>query len=682
MHDLKAIRFIEGTKVSHDYQGNVVNTFSYRQLCEAGNPAIGIPCRQNCLMVIDVDVPGVKHQKDGRPFWSAFCRDYGVPDTYVVRTPGMGYHFYFRLPESVNPETFNPPAEIGHGCDIKWNGWVGAPPSKGYEIVSGNLTTIATMPPQMMAYIASLVQNKPKPGPVGGGAIVDLHRPFSPSQIEELRKQMQWMQTNASLSRAEWRDGLFALKAGCTDEAVLDELTLLWTMNKAYVPGDEHMARDMVSRASAHGSIGPGSIFAIIKNVQTLQGVVKVDTPFTVQEIFDRAGIIPYDSKGNFKVEPSESNAAALIGGIFAEEDLYHDVRTDLYIFKGRSISDAELVNLVTPMIQRPTTGLGLEKFRKMVIASGLEILMAARQVDPHRRMLQSLVWDGKPRIETFFSDYFGVEDNEYFRAVGRNFWTALAGRGLQPGCKFDNMVVLEGLEGIRKSSVVEAIGGEYTFCPTKHNSLQDLDELRKMHQSVLVELPELLGLIGRPANEVKGFLSLRFDSIRALFARKAMKHPRGFVFIGTTNDAKYLQKDLGKRRFWPVPIPHHVRSINTAAISAHRDQLFAEGARCFLDGVQYHDVPKDYHEKLINERLAEEPLIGPIQDIARGLHEFSTAEMYRHLEAGSYVTRGFTAAMQTRIELALIRSGFDCTSDGRGGKKWFRQEVALASFI
>ena len=99
MLDLKAVRyFYDGKKkVSHDYEGTNVVTFSYRELMEKQVPYVGIPAKQNNFIIIDVDVPSDSHKHDGRAWWIKFAQEANLAPTYTVRTPTGGYHFYYLL---------------------------------------------------------------------------------------------------------------------------------------------------------------------------------------------------------------------------------------------------------------------------------------------------------------------------------------------------------------------------------------------------------------------------------------------------------------------------------------------------------------------------------------------------------------------------------------------------------
>jgi hypothetical protein len=386
-----------------------------------------------------------------------------------------------------------------------------------------------------------------------------------------------------------------------------------------------------------------------------------------------------FDKSGNLRIEGSESNAASLLGAMFDEKTLYHDVRNDLYMFKGKCYSDTQLVNMFLPMIQSATYGLGLEKFRKSAISGGLEVLMSARARDPHAEYLKALVWDGVPRVESFFAKYVGAEDSEYIRRVSKNFWTALAARGVAPGTKFDVIVILEGDEGLRKSTLVESIGHQYTFVSSKKDAMDNEDELRKMHQAIIVEFPELLGILHQDGEKVKGFLSMKSDHMRSLYAKKAMDIPRGFVFVGTTNSKRYLRLEMGSRRYWPVTIPKGKRAdIN--AIGADRDQLFAEGLHHFREKFECWAMPNELLDPVTQGKQVGEALDMPIRSAVASFEgDFTVVDIYRHLEAGGFIARGLTSAIKNRIEGVLSRHA-EMYVDSANQERW-KKRSAISQF-
>jgi hypothetical protein len=179
------------------------------------------------------------------------------------------------------------------------------------------------------------------------------------------------------------------------------------------------------------------------------------------------------------------------------------------------------------------------------------------------------------------------------------------------------------------------------------------------MHQSVIVELPELMGLVNESPEKVKAFLAKPFDHIRALFARKAVKNLRGFVFVGTTNSDKYLSAAMGVRRFWPVRIPRSVKAIKMSQIKADRDQLFAEAIHMFRDGYQYWNMPSEHLVALVEDRVIDEPLIQPIKEMLPILGEqWTSTDVYRRLEGLGYITKGLSSAVVQRIDSSLAKLG------------------------
>ena len=62
----------------------------------------------------------------------------------------------------------------------------------------------------------------------------------------------------------------------------------------------------------------------------------------------------------------------------------------------------------------------------------------------PVKDYLDDLHWDGVNRIDKWLIDYGGAEDTEYTRAVSALMLVAAVRRVRCPGCKFDEMVVIE----------------------------------------------------------------------------------------------------------------------------------------------------------------------------------------------------------------------------------------------
>lgn len=184
--------------------------------------------------------------------------------------------------------------------------------------------------------------------------------------------------------------------------------------------------------------------------------------------------------------------------------------------------------------------------------------------------------WDGVGRIDSWLTDYLGVAPTPFVRAVGAIFLTAAVRRTRDPGCKFDELMVLEGPQGINKSSAMAAL------CPVQEwfsedftVSMNSKELLETTEGKWIVEAPELSNLQKGEVEHVKHLLSRRFDRARLAYGRTAVERGRQWVAVGTVNDDTYLSDATGNRRFWPV----RCGKIDLAAIERDRAQLWAEAA-------------------------------------------------------------------------------------------------------
>ncbi len=181
------------------------------------------------------------------------------------------------------------------------------------------------------------------------------------------------------------------------------------------------------------------------------------------------------------------------------------------------------------------------------------EIMNVAHMNSFHvvRDFLNTLEWDGIKRMETLFIDYLGAEDMPYTRAVTRKMLIAAVGRVFRPGLKFDNMVVLEGRQGLGKSYLLKKLGGKW-FSDSL-TTVQGKEAYEQLRGSWIIEMSELAALKKSEIEPVKQFISKQVDCYREAYGRRISEFPRQNIFIGTTNEVTFLRDRTGNRRFWPV---------------------------------------------------------------------------------------------------------------------------------
>jgi predicted P-loop ATPase len=192
---------------------------------------------------------------------------------------------------------------------------------------------------------------------------------------------------------------------------------------------------------------------------------------------------------------------------------------------------------------------------------------------------LRGLKWDGVQRVDGWLSAYLGVEDNEYARAVGSRWLISAVARIFRPGAKADCCLILEGPQGIRKSTALRTLAGE--FFTDELADLGSKDAAMQTRGVLIIELSELDSLSHSEVARIKAFMSRTTDRFRPPYGMRLVESPRQCVFAGTVNHSTYLRDETGARRFWPITCG----GIEVEALARDRDQLWAEAKAKFEAG-------------------------------------------------------------------------------------------------
>jgi len=215
------------------------------------------------------------------------------------------------------------------------------------------------------------------------------------------------------------------------------------------------------------------------------------------------------------------------------------------------------------------------------------------RAYHPVRDYLDHLPpWDKTPRVDTVFIDYLGAEDTPYTRAVTRKTLVAAVARVKRPGIKFDNIPVLNGNQGIGKSTLIAKLGREWYSDSLSISDMKDKTAPEKLQGNWLLELSEMAGIKKMDVETVKSFASRIDDKYRPSYGRVVESHPRQCVIIGTTNnDGGFLRDVTGNRRFWPI------RATGEGA-KRPWDLSDAEVAQIWAEAIAYFDAGEELYLK------------------------------------------------------------------------------------
>lgn len=249
------------------------------------------------------------------------------------------------------------------------------------------------------------------------------------------------------------------------------------------------------------------------------------------------------------------------------------------------------------------------------IAAEAVQLLAMRDRRDPVVEYLKSLKWDGVPRIDTWLLRLAGAQDTLFNRAAGKRTLIAGVARAFNPGCKHDPALVLEGPQGLQKSSLVRALApnGEW-FTDRLDGEVGSKDSMQSLAGRWIVELAEMTGMTRGEARSIKGFMASGDDKYRPSYGRRTVSHPRRCIFIGTINpegDGSYLTDTTGGRRFWPVKCT----KIDIETAKDERDQMWAEAVARYQNGEQWWLTGEEETEakEVQSDRTVDNPWVARV---------------------------------------------------------------------
>lgn len=364
---------------------------------------------------------------------------------------------------------------------------------------------------------------------------------------------------------------------------------------------------------------------------------------------------------------------------LFAIKDFY-GADTPWGGVKGKEITDYDILLL--------KQWLGSEwKYEptNVIIEEAVSLACGKNEYHPVRDFIDNLEWDGVSRLDFWLKKYLGaVGPRKYLQAVGVKTLTAMIKRIYEPGCKFDHVLILEGEQGIGKSTVVNTLAAPWFS--DQDLTVGDKDTVLAIQANWIMELGELSSMGKADTDLMKAFVARRVDRIRAPYGKKTQDYPRQCIFIGTTNNDEYLKDKTGNRRYWPVK----VKEIAFDELEADRDQLLAEAKFCYeLGEPLYLEDPDVAELAKIEQGIREER--DELENILMKVldhNEEKAAEGFNLSDLAEWDGEGFTniglISIKTKYDQmrlgACLRSlGYERRQERRGDnrlKKWYKKEA------
>ena len=239
-------------------------------------------------------------------------------------------------------------------------------------------------------------------------------------------------------------------------------------------------------------------------------------------------------------------------------------------------------------------------------LADALQIYFKDHRRNPLLDILEELEWDGKPRVEQFLHDVMKAEDSEYVRECSRLIFAGGVHRAYEPGCKFDDMIVLIGGQAAGKSTIVRWLNLDDIFF-REIKTISGKEGIEAIRGVWIGEVAELMAMTRvKEAEAVKAYITSQEDSYRPPYGKHVQTIPRRCMFIGTTNNPQFLTDKTGNRRFYPVKVSSLAYQLydNEAIVKEYILQAWAEAVYLYKEGKLQPFARKEVLEQI---RAAQE---------------------------------------------------------------------------
>ncbi len=578
---------------------------------------IGLSLQASGLVCVDVD--SYKHDCA----FEDFIKDKKIPQTLIQRSASGGTHYIFKA-----CKTAVYPGKLCQGVDVKYAGYILLSPSvfNGGEYSWQNDLPPAKAPEWLRKQGKAVTPAKtPVPW------LVDL-------KLKDLRRVTEdegWHNTILKLVAS------MVAKGG--DDNSIHALTDVLTTKDYSVAETRQEVQKMIDGARSK-QFGSGLPSAPQKGViETQRGNVISNHHNVYTTLLERSPwsqVFAHDELAGRKMIMSKPPGE----------------RGNPKFFKPRQLKESDYVKVIKWLNQN-----GFPSINKHLVIDCVQELCEENIISPVRHYLEGLSFDpnkDEPQLSIWMETYLGVkprseEEKLYVQAVSRLSLIQAAARALNPGCKADSVPILEGGQGIGKSTAIRVLHGAEWFGDALP-SMGHKDASDYIRGKWGIELAELAFQQKAEIEAQKAFISRREERFRPPYGREEIFYPRRCVFWGTTNRTDYVRDDTGNRRFLPI----RTNQVDVNGLEANRDKLWAEAVFYFEKGEQYWlsgDLAS-FADAQTKERVEEDAWVALVQEKLSSKAETSLREAFSVCFPGMnehQITQQMTRRMSTCLQQA-----------------------------
>lgn len=553
--------------------------WAVRPMCNIGIATGGM---SNGLVVVDVDLDNDKGE-DGYIALKAWESEHGeLPETACATTPRGGMHLYFQ-----SDEPFGSTVNKDKGIDVRSDGgFVVAPPSvredgRAYEWdLHVDDYGIARADDNAKAFVRS---------------------------VQDGKTGYQKFELPDRIRNGERNDTLFKYACSLQAHSVPDNVIIASVVGVnntlCDAPLDEAECEKIVRSALSKKKGPSDETRAMTRNVYRMLDRSDKGAPY--RTITNCTTVLMNDTR---------------LAGRFAYNDFAYTKTIECPVpwdvsNAVRQITDVDYSQFAA-YLEREYS---LDCKTKAIDA--IANVCSMNRYNPVAEWLEMLKWDGEPRTRGLLPLFLGCEESDYNTEVIELFMRGAIARALEPGTKFDHMIVLVGKQGIGKSMFLRRLAHSGAWFNDNLNTIEGDAAIEKLRGMWILEMAELLSVKkAREVEAVKAFVTSTVDTIRPKYARETEQRPRSCVFAGTTNDMDFLSDPTGNRRFIPI----------RCLADERQEMLFEDGSQEFFDqcwaevyarwkgGERSLVLPRRIEEmadRMRGEHTEDDPRVGIVQD-------------------------------------------------------------------
>ena len=575
----------------------------------------------NGIFVIDLDV---KEGKNGVVALDKLAGGRPIPDTLAVLTPSGGAHLYFRLP----PGVYVPSSQgvLGPGIDVRGDGgYVVGPDSPhkngGVYRIDDETVPLADAPDWLLQLVAK--EREPTKPPVTAHWTIE---PSSPKGVYAVAWAKNFL-ANAEPA-IEGQGGSNRLFHACCHlmYSALPLATLQQAIEEVYNPRCEppwSSAEITHKLEDADRTFEPPRGLCSPDFLDKMRGRTK-DTD--AQEA-DPLHEYSFEAGMRSSADIARASFNEVVGDLFSHVDWAGVLRFDTLRDRVVAVDppmkmDAESTSGLSDndvQLTRAWLEYNGKKLQVADVRAAIEAVARRRPFHPIHDWLKSLIWDEQPRLDRVLPEYFQTADGPYERAIGPRWFISLVARVMTPGCQSDCTLILEGEQGLGKTSVFRSLMYDASWYAESSTGVDSKDFFENLRGVWLMGFDELDSLNRASLTRVKSVLTSPRDRYRKSYGHYSDDYPRACGFCGSTNSEQYLNDPSGARRFWPVKM---LRPISVQHIVEGRDQIWAEAFTRWRRGEPWHVDTPELRALCEAEQEARQEIDGWEEVTRRWLHD------------------------------------------------------------